>query len=101
MTSTHTIKVTGVSGELLSLLDDRIRTQHSSGRAEYIRELIRRDVLSAKEQRGPSADQPFREMLAPLHAEAKLRGYTEEELDGLLEEVRDEIYQEKHPEPPR
>jgi metal-responsive CopG/Arc/MetJ family transcriptional regulator len=98
MASSHTIKVTGVSDELLSLLDERIKDQHSTGRAEYIRELIRRDVLSAQENRGPSPEQPFREMLAPVHAEARLQEYTEGEIDDLVEEVRDEVYQEKQTE---
>jgi len=43
--SSHVIKVTGIPEELLILLDRRIQDQHSTGRAEYIRELIRRDLF--------------------------------------------------------
>jgi len=46
--SSHVIKVTGVSDELLSLLDMKMRQQHATGRAEYIRELIRRDILASE-----------------------------------------------------
>lgn len=46
--ATRVVKVTGMSGELLELLDLRVRQQHAGGRAEYIRELIRRDVLSGQ-----------------------------------------------------
>ena len=35
-----------MSEELLKLLDARVRQQQATGRAEYIRELIRRDALS-------------------------------------------------------
>jgi metal-responsive CopG/Arc/MetJ family transcriptional regulator len=44
-TASHVVKVTGMSEDLLSLLDARVRERHAAGRAEYIRELIRRDVL--------------------------------------------------------
>ena len=97
--SSPAIEVTGVSDELLSLLEDRIRSRRSPGRAAYIRELIRHDLLLAEENGGPTPDQTFREILAPLHLETRLRGYRDEELMDLLEEIRDEIYQEKHAEP--
>ncbi len=41
------VKVTGMSEELLRLLDARVKQQQATGRAEYIRELIRRDTLAA------------------------------------------------------
>ena len=79
---THTIKVTGVSEELLHLLDQRIREQHATGRAEYIRELIRRDVL------GPATPtRTVREILAPIHEEAHEQGYTEADIDQFVEEA--------------
>ena len=42
----HVVKVTGMSEELLNLLDARVKQQQATGRAEYIRELIRRDALA-------------------------------------------------------
>jgi hypothetical protein len=42
----HILKVTGVPADLVRLLDERAEQQHFAGRSEYIRELIRRDVLS-------------------------------------------------------
>jgi Arc/MetJ-type ribon-helix-helix transcriptional regulator len=42
---THIVKVTGVPEELLRLLDDRVNQRHYAGRAEYLRELLRRDLL--------------------------------------------------------
>jgi hypothetical protein len=82
----HTIKVTGVSEELLDLLDQRIRAQHATGRAEYIRELIRRDVLATGDvpPGWPSADMPFRQLLAPVQKEAAQLGETEEETEEFL-----------------
>lgn len=53
----RTIKVTGVSDELVSLLDAKIREVHAAGRAEYVRELIRKDVLQKK--------RPFYETASP------------------------------------
>ncbi len=92
--ASRTIKVTGVPDDLLKLLDEKIRDQHARGRAEYIRELIRRDVLEGRGRKlvsGPS----FREILSPVHEESRARGYGEEELDSLFEEVRAEARQEK------
>ena len=45
------VKVTGMSEELLRLLDARVRQQQATGRAEYIRELIRRDVLAPQDHK--------------------------------------------------
>ena len=79
---THTIKVSGVSEELLHLLDEKVQSQHVTGRAEYIRELIRRDVL------GPTAPKrTLREILAPVHAETRERGYTEEDIEQFVDEA--------------
>lgn len=44
----HTVKVTGISDELLSLIDKNIRRVHAKGRSEYIRELIRKDLLACE-----------------------------------------------------
>ena len=90
--SSHTIKVTGVSAELLRLLDQRIRSQHATGRAEYIRELIRRDILAAQPDapaEWPSEEMPLRELLAPIQAEATRLGETEEDAETFLREELD------------
>lgn len=83
--ASHTIKVSGMSDALLRLLDERLREQHSTGRSEYIRELIRRDVLG---NRGNSltADRSFREILAPVHEETRRSGETEAEIEAFLRE---------------
>ena len=45
-TKTQVVKVTGVPEELLRLLDDQVAKRHYAGRSEYVRELIRKDLLS-------------------------------------------------------
>lgn len=87
-TKSHVVKVTGISDELLQLLDERVRQRHSTGRAEYVRELIRRDVL------GESVG-TFREILAPVHGASQKHPQTEEELEAYFEQIRDEIYGER------
>ncbi len=42
----YVVKVTGMSEAMLALLDARVERQQATGRAEYIRELIRRDALT-------------------------------------------------------
>lgn len=48
--TSQVVKVTGMSEELLRLLDARVKQQQATGRAEYIRELIRRDALLSASQ---------------------------------------------------
>jgi len=83
----HTIKVTGVSPELLQLLDERIRAQHAAGRSDYIRELIRKDILEAPANGGAPPARSFREILAPVHAETERQGYSDEEIDQDIEDA--------------
>lgn len=74
--TSQVVKVTGISDELLRLLDARVQQQQATGRAEYIRELIRRDALSVSQlhkprrhkarRRGGAASE--RDLLAEYHA---------------------------------
>ena len=87
--ASNTIKVTGVSHELLHLLDEQIRARHATGRSEYIRELIRRDVLpptASVAPAWPSADMPFRELLAPVQQDAERLGETEAVTEEFVRE---------------
>ena len=93
-TKSHIVKVTGITDDLLHLLDERVRQRHSTGRAEYVRELIRRDVL------GESVG-TFREILAPVHAESRKHPQTEEELEAYFDQVREEVYRERKAAPTR
>ncbi|HLK59553.1 MAG TPA: hypothetical protein VKU00_23525 [Chthonomonadaceae bacterium] len=83
-TSTHTIEVTGISEETLHLLDERIR-QQGGDRSEYIRHLLNKDLHSPT----------LSELLAPLRQQVAESGMSEEELDQLFLEAREEAYQER------
>jgi len=87
-TKSHVVKVTGITDNLLHLLDERVKQRHSTSRAEYVRELIRRDVLG-------EGVGTFREILAPVHAEAREHPKTEEELEAYFDQVREEVYQDR------
>ena len=95
--ASHTLKITGVSDELLRLLDERVQSQHVTGRSEYVRELIRRDVPPPSN--GQSRPQGFREILAPVHAAAP-SNETQEEADAfaddLIATVRRERRENRH-----
>jgi len=90
----HIVKVTGITEELLKLLDERVRQRHSTGRAEYVRDLIRRDVL------GESVGS-FREILAPVHAAGRNHPQSEEELEAYLDQIREEVYEARKAAPAR
>jgi hypothetical protein len=89
--ASHTIKVSGISPDLLRLLDERVRNQHATGRAEYVRELIRRDVVPGQE---PST-KGWREIAAPIHAETARLGYSEEEIERDIDEALEEYRRER------
>ncbi len=80
----HTLKVTGVSEELLRLLDDQIRARHVSGRSEYIRELIRRDVLPIGANGTNTAACSFRDLLDPVAQEVRHLGEVEDETEAFI-----------------
>ncbi len=82
---THTIEVTGIPDELLKQLDDRIR-ERGGDRAAYVRKLIAKDLKTTP---------TLSEVLAPFRRQVEEGGITDEELDTLFEEAREEVYREK------
>jgi hypothetical protein len=82
----HVVKVTGVTDELLGLLDGRVRARHSTGRSEYIRDLLRQDLLG---------EPTFRQILAPIHAQRNAMPESDEEIDALLATALDEVRAER------
>lgn len=52
----------------------------------YVSQLVRERI---------EKPQSFAEILAPIHKEVRESGMTEAELDALLEECREEVWQEK------
>src|SRR2546423_8854633 len=69
----------------------------------YVHELVERDVLHANGGKRPSSvldqssvpNRTLEEILAPVREEFERSGMTDEELAGLVEEIREEIWQEK------
>lgn len=91
--ASRTIKISGVSTELLKLLDERISAQRAGGRSQYLRELIRRDVVSGALANG--AGSSFREILAPVHEETHRLGYTNDEIERDVEEALGDYRRER------
>jgi hypothetical protein len=84
MAQTHTIQISGIPGELLRRLDERVR-ERGGNRSGYIRELVEREI------RKPTLS----EILAPFRQQVKESGISDEELMALFEEAREEVWQEK------
>ena len=55
--------------------------------ADYVEQLIERDVSSPKS---------LRDLYAPVRRQIEESGISENELDTLIEEARDEAYQERN-----
>ena len=84
----HVVKITGITEELLGMLDERVRQRHAMGRSEYIRELLRRDLLG---ESGPM----LRQILAPVHKIGDAMAETDDELDVIFDGARAEVYSER------
>lgn len=88
----NTIKISGISDELLSRVDERWKGQHFADRSEYVRDLIRRDVLTELPAGSPTLAQGIKTLFGALHEEAARRGDTDEsvaaEIDDAVAEVR-------------
>jgi Arc/MetJ-type ribon-helix-helix transcriptional regulator len=83
--NTHVVKVTGVSDEQIRMLDARVSARRYRGRAEYIRELIRRDALAGSPSR-------LDEVVCALQEQSSKM--SEEELDDIFEQARNGVYSE-------
>lgn len=73
--------------ELLRLVDDRAQTA-GLPREAYIRAVLSKDVIGE-----PSVS----EILAPFRDQVAGSGISDEELDRLFSEARDESYRERNP----
>jgi hypothetical protein len=95
---THTIEVTGISDELLKLLDERVR-QRGGDRAALVRELIQKELRAAPpssaEEAPPHPAMTFDEILMPVHRHVTESGITDEELDRLFEKAREQVRKQK------
>lgn len=89
----HTIKMSGVSDELLRRVDERWKGRHYADRSEYVRDLIRKDVLGEQGNTPPTFSEGIRSLFGGLHARANQAGWTNEEIaedvEIALAEVRE------------
>lgn len=64
--------------------------------ADYVRELIEKDVRDANGASGAKSDrQSLDDVLAPVRENFARSGMTEDDLARLVEEVREEVWQEQ------
>jgi hypothetical protein len=75
-----------VSDEAKSALEQRAHERGFSDVNQYIERLIATDLLAAKS---------FDEILAPIRKTFQKSGMSEDELEGLFEEAREEVYEER------
>ena len=82
---TETIEITGLPIGTKDALEQIARCDGKSGE-ELVRTLIQAEILSRR---------PLSEILAPIRQSLEESDMTEEDLDALIEEVREEIHK-KH-----
>ena len=82
---TDRIEIAGLPPELLQALDERAQ-QIGTSREDYVRGLIQKDL---------TAPLSLRDLYAPVREQITESGIAEEELDALLEEAREEAWQER------
>ena len=82
---TETITITGLQPGTTDALETLAR-QEGKDTDDLLRYWLQVELLSR---------QPFREILAPVRASFKASGMTADELDALVKEEREAIWQEK------
>ena len=82
---TETVTITGLQSGTTEALEE-IARQEGKGADDLLRRWLEVEILSRK---------PFREILAPVRASFKASGLTADELDTLVKEEREAIWQEK------
>ena len=82
---TETIEVTGLPVGTTDALE-QIGRERGKSAEELVREMIQAEIQAALS---------FDEVLAPIRQGFKESGLSEEELDELFKEAREEVYQEK------
>lgn len=82
---TDHIEIAGLPPETLQALEERAQ-QIGTSRESYVRHLIQKDL---------SAPLSLRDLYAPVREQIAESSISEEELDALLEEAREEAWQER------
>ena len=82
---TESVTITGLQSGTTEALEE-IARQEGKGADDLLRRWLEVEILSRK---------PFREILAPVRASFKASGLTADELDTLVKEEREAIWQEK------
>ncbi len=83
--------------DLKSETEARIKTQALRNGVkieEYINELVE-EASERRELLENSSEKSFDEILAPIHKQFEESGMSEEELTEFLEELREEVWQER------
>ncbi len=75
-----------VAEETKSALEQRARERGYSDVSKYVERLISTDLLAAKS---------FDEILAPIRKTFQESDVSEDEMEALFEEAREEVYQER------
>lgn len=83
---TDTIQISGLPETVIQAVNERAQTVGTTAE-EYIRYLIEEDLSSASLN--------MRVLFAPVREQIKESGISEVELNTLLEEAREEAFQEK------
>lgn len=76
----HTLEVPGVPDEIYRKLDERLR-ETGQDRTDYMIALLRRDLQAPT----------LSEILAPFRSQVAASGVSDEELEQLFQDARDEV----------
>lgn len=83
---TDTIQITGLPPAVIEAVENRAKEIGATAE-EYVKYLIEEDLNSALS---------MRVLFAPVREQIRESGISETELNELLEEAREEVYQEKN-----
>ncbi len=85
---TESLEITGLPNGTTHALEELARSHGNKSAAEYARVVLEAKIL---------AQNPFREILAPVREGFSESGMTDEELDALVEKAREDFYRNSPP----
>lgn len=84
----NVVKISGISDEMMALIDAKWKAEHFADRSEYVRELVRRDLATMKAK---SLSEGVKEIFGTVHEQLAAYGLGESEIEADVDKALAEV----------
>lgn len=84
----NVVKISGISDEMIALIDAKWKAEHFADRSEYVRELVRRDLATTKTK---SLSEGVKAIFGTVHEQLAAYGLDESEIDSDVDKALAEV----------